>query len=106
MVVRVEERSFGKVSSSLSTLDTMDFALLFSAPQVRRGIMGAGGRARAGEEAETIFLPPSPNPPFLPSALLTFIFVCSMHADLKEGIGKDSLPKQTNKTKKKLCCRS
>ena len=32
MVVRVEERSFGTVSSSLSILDTMDFALLFSAP--------------------------------------------------------------------------
>jgi len=62
--------------------------------------MAAGGRG--GGDHLSSSLPQS----FLPSALLTFIFVCSMHADLKEGIGKDSLPKQTNKTKKKLCCRS
>jgi len=32
MVVRVEERLFCKVSSSNSTLDTVQFALLFPAP--------------------------------------------------------------------------
>ena len=66
------------------------------------GPVGAGrnhGRRRAGGETEAIFLPAPQSS--LPSALLTFIFVCSMHADLKEGIGKDSLPKQTNKQNKK-----
>ena len=66
----------------------------FWAPQVRREFLGSGGRTD-----ETGGLPS-----FLPSALLTFIFVCLMHADLKEGIGKDSLPKtkQNTQTKKNI----
>jgi len=63
-------------------------ALLFWGPAGAERILGLG---RAGEEAEAGFLTSS-LPSFLPSALLTFIFVCLMHADLKEGIGNDSLP--------------
>jgi len=55
-----------------------------------------------GDEKDRSKLP-SLLPSFLPRCL-TFIFVSLMHADLKEGIGKDSLPNKTkhNKQKRKL----
>ena len=64
-------------------------ALLFWGPAGAERILGLGRRAKRQRRAS--LLPPS-LPSFLPSALLTFIFVCLMHADLKEGIGNDSLP--------------